>query len=77
MVFTRAIAVERRRVLKPQGRVTWLPSPACRTLFDPKVFALESWKLPMQKLAVRTKQSDPRDSPSVLIPLLLIHEGSR
>lgn len=41
------------------------PSPACRTLFDPKVFAFESWKFLMQKLAVRTKQGDPRDLPSV------------
>lgn len=67
MVFSRAIAFERRRVLKPQGRVIWRPLPACRTLFDPKVFALESWKFPMQKLAVRTKQSDPRDLSSVHI----------
>lgn len=62
-----AFAFERRRVLQPQGRVTWPPSPACRTLFDPKVFALESWELPMQKLAVRTKQSYPRDLASVQI----------
>ena len=55
-----------RGVMSYSHKGGWYGGPsACRTLFNPKVFALESLKLPMQRLAVRTKQSDPRDLPSV------------